>query len=307
MLVLAREASAETPRVTLRWTAPEGCPAGTRVVAEVDRLLGGAGARPPKPLDVIATVTADASAGLNVHIETAGEGGTRVRELHAASCDALADATALILALMIDPAAVTSAPPPPAPPPPPPRPAPPAPPAPPPPSRHQPRFHVVAWVLADGGSLPGVSFAAEGGVAVSLGAVRLEGGAAVFPVRAAVIPERPTTGGDISLITGSVGACYGVVRGAFEVGPCAAIELGRLHASGFGMTKPGEGNALWSAARPGVRLAWWPVARFGLALRADAAIPFERPNFVLKNVGTVPVFRSGPAAGRLGVGAEVRF
>lgn len=315
LLALAVPARADEPRVALRWTAPEGCPAGSRVVAEVDRLLGAHGARPARPLEVKAEVIAGDAGALRVHLEIEGDAGPRTRDLSAASCDALADAAALILAMTIDPAAVTAAPPPvrPLPAPPPPTPLPPPPPPPPLPAPApslRPRFHLAAWARADLGSLPGVSFAAGGTAALGLGALRVELGAGAAPARTQAA-SRPaasgaTAGGEISLIAGSAGLCYGVLpEGRLELSPCAAIELGRLHAAGFGVTTPGEGNVLWSAARLGARFAWWPMSRAAIVLRAEAAVPFARPTFVLEGLGTV--HRPGPVAGRLGGELEMRF
>ncbi|MFT3776626.1 MAG: hypothetical protein QM820_65640 [Minicystis sp.] len=323
MLALVRAASADeppNPRIALRWTAPAGCPAGARVIAEVDRLLGDTGARPPSPLTVSAVVSDDPAGGLRVQLEAAGAGGTRVRELHAASCEALADATALILALMIDPAAVAAAPPaPPAPEPtsPPaskpassPGPEPTSPPAPrptsPPAPSLRPRFHLLAWALADAGTLPGVAFAAGGAAALSLGALRFELSAGAWPSRSAVIAARPTAGGDVSLVAGSAGACYGLLApGPFDLAPCLAMEIGRLHASGFGVTTPGEGNALWAAAKGGARFAWSPASRVAIVLRLEAAVPFVRRAFVVENLGEV--HRPGPVSGRAGGGVEISF
>jgi hypothetical protein len=320
-------ARAEGPpaRVALRWTAPAGCPGGDRIVAEVERLLGASGARPPAPLAVAATVTPDPAGGLRAHLEAESPDGPRTKELQAASCDALADATAIILALMIDPTAL-AAPvpaPPPLPAPPaapvpasPPLPAPPAAPvpvpappptpaAPPPSASLRPRFHLLAWALADAGTLPGVSFAAGGAVALSLGALRLELGAGAFPGRSTVLAQRPTAGGDVSLVAGTAGVCYGVLApGRFELSPCLVVAVGRLHATGFGVSNPGEGSALWSALEPGARLGWSPLARLALVLRAGASVPFARPSFVLAGVA---VHRPGPVAGRAGGGVEVTF
>lgn len=324
LVTLSSTVSADAPRVLLKWTAPEGCPAGARVTAEVDRLLGDAGARPPTPLEVRAAVTEDAAGGFRVRVETDREGATRVRELRAQSCEALADATAVILALMIDPAAVAAAPP--APSPPASAPAPPivgapsnsrpepvlpppgrlSPPPTPPPRPTEVRFHLATWALADAGSLPGVSFAAGGAAGLSIGAVRIELGAGAWPARAAPIAARPTAGGDVSLIAGSAGACYDFLdRDGFSLGPCAAVELGRLHAAGYGVTTPGDGSALWSAGKAGAWLAWAPARRFAISLKLDAVVPFARPSFVLENVG--PVHRAGAVVGRAGGGVEVRF
>jgi hypothetical protein len=294
-------------------------------VAEVERLLGASGARPPAPLAVSATVTPDPAGGLRAHLEAESPDGPRTKELQAASCEALADATAIILALMIDPTAlaapVAPSPPLPAPPaapvpvpPPPPVPLPaPAPRSSPvtapaaavPTSAVRPRFHLVAWALADTGTLPGVTFAAGGTAALSLGAVRLELGAGAFPGRSAVLAQRTTAGGDVSLVAGTAGLCYSVLAsGRFELSPCLALEVGRLHATGFGVSNPGEGSALWSALEPGARLAWSPLARLAVVLRAGASVPFTRPRFVLAGLA---VHRPGPVAGRAGGGVEVTF
>ena len=309
--------AAATPRVSLRWSAPVGCPSGARVEQEVERLLASVATRPPRPLVVDAVVEAEPEGSLRVRLELAGDGGPRVRELRAASCVALADAAALIIAMTIDPDAVAATQPP-APPPSPPVPVPvpvpallPPPPLPaaapvpaPPPSR--PRFHLLAWAQADVGTLPGASFAAGGAAAVSFGALRVELGLGASPARAAVIPQRPSAGGDVSLIAGSAGACFGVLApGPIELAPCAALEIGRLHAAGFGVSAPDQGSALWTAARAGGRLGWWPWPSFGIVIRAEAAVPFARPRFVLDNLGAV--HRPGPVSGRLGGGLEARF
>jgi hypothetical protein len=334
-------ARAEVPRLSLRWSAPPGCPSEARVVSEVDRLLGKSAARPREPLRVSAMIDEDPPGRFRVSLETRGEGGPRLRVLHASSCQALADAAAVIIALAIDPEAVAAAPepPPPAlPPSPPPALPPAAPPSPapssprplssrPPPARVSPRglvsarpprppparrasvpvlFHVQGWVLGDVGSLPGASFAAGGALGLSVASFRIEAGAGAFPSRAAVIVNRPTAGGDVSLVLGSLGACRDVLSSRrFEIAPCLGAELGRLHAEGFGVSSPASGSALWSALKAGGSFSWVPVSRFALSLRLDAVVPLARPAFVLDNVG--PVFRSGPVAGRIGLGIEARL
>src|SRR5262245_58840791 len=110
MLNLARGEARADERAILRWNAPAECPEGARVIEEMNRILGPTAARPPKPIEAVASVLRDDQGVWRVHLETEGEGATRVRELKGATCAAIADATALILALMIDPTAVASAP-----------------------------------------------------------------------------------------------------------------------------------------------------------------------------------------------------
>jgi hypothetical protein len=301
------------PRVSLRWTAPDGCPGPERVLGEVDRLLGDAGARPKESLRVVADVSKDANGNLRVHLEAEGESGPRVRELRAASCEALADAAALILALMIDPSAALAAPtsaastPPPAPAPPTPPPSPPPPPPVPPANpRTTPKVSLGVWGVFEGGSLPGAGFGVAGTVAVTLAALRIEVGVGGLPLRDALVSAPKGAGGHVSLVTGDALLCYDVLpRSAFELSPCAGYEGGWLHAAGFGVKSPGSGSDFWSAVRAGGLFTWSPVPRFALSLRGEAVVPFVRPTFVLENVG--PVYRPGPVSGRLALGAEARF
>jgi hypothetical protein len=329
-------------RVVLRWSAPEGCPDASRVTREIDRLLGEESPRPAVPLDVSATVTAGADGDFKVRLETHGEGGVRVREIRGESCNAVADATALSIALVIDPDAVARAkpaPPPDAPAPPPPSPPPPVVPAPPPPSppprlvpppapapplpappapigaapadaaqgrARRPTFALQAWGAADAGSLPGISFAVGGEAAVLVGDFRVELGGGVWVDRPATLAQMPSAGGNIGLAVGSAGACWLPLRGPrIQVGPCLGLEVGRLHAEGFGVTSEGSGSSLWSALRGGGLLAWSPLSWLAALIRLDAAVPFARPTFSLTGLGAV--YRSSPVVGRATTGVEVRF
>jgi hypothetical protein len=170
-----------------------------------------------------------------------------------------------------------------------------------------PRFAISAWLAGDVGTLPGVGAGVGGAAAVTLRAFRLELGVLGLPSRKASLEGDPSRGGEVNLVAGTAGACYQVIpRGPFELSPCLGYEVGALHASGFGVTSPGEGTALWSALRPGILLAWVPLARLAVVGRVEAAVPFLRRDFVLDpNLGSV--FTPGPVAGRLGLGLELRL
>lgn len=101
-------------RLRLTWSATEGCPSEGDVLAEVRRQLGGrAGAAEEgagAPIPVAATVQREAGGSFVVRLEAPGDGATQVRELRGATCKAVTDAAALILALMIDPEAAMRGP-----------------------------------------------------------------------------------------------------------------------------------------------------------------------------------------------------
>ncbi len=361
-------------RVNLTWTAPSGCPTKEDVVAEVDRLLGASGARPAKPIQVSASVTKETTGAFRVRLATPAAGGPRTREVKGASCDAVANVTAVILALMVDPSAAiavapSAAPSPSATPAPPsdptlstPLPAPSpvptistsadgsstatsvvSPTAPPPFSSYELpskppilassssspagptptgsaravvqspppiAFGVSAAALLDVGSLPGVAPGFEGAGALLFGAYRLELGVSAFPDQTATLSDLPSAGGRIGLVAGFARACRDIFpfiqkNQHFELSPCVAFELGRLHAKGFGVESPDEGEALWLAARVGASFVWRPQQRFALSVQAGAVFPFSRPSFTIEGAGAV--FRSSTVAGRFSFGAEVRF
>jgi hypothetical protein len=103
-LALASRATAQAPFV-LEWSAIEGCPPADAVEREVSRLLGDA-PRAGAPIRVRATVRAGPPLQLELITESAAGGGTRTIE--GASCDALAQAGALVIAMAIDPEAVAA-------------------------------------------------------------------------------------------------------------------------------------------------------------------------------------------------------
>jgi hypothetical protein len=347
--------------VILVWKAPSGCPEKGALIAEVDRLLGDRGAPAGGPIQVDAAVSREGDGSFVVRLETPGEGATQVRELRGASCKAVADAAALILALMIDPAAGASegrdggaeseggrsegasarsedatkgtegagaataskesttaggastkargpgrqaadarAPP---------RSVAPAT-RPRSPGKEASRaipieLRLGGFAAVDAGSLPAVAAGFGISGALLYGAQRFEIGAVIFPERAGVIGSLPSAGGDVELIAGTTGTCRDLVDGPLEIAPCAALEIGRLSADGFGVSTPGSGAAVWAALKGGGMLLWAPLPRLGLTARVDVAIPLLKPRFVLDGIG--PVHRPSFLAGRGALGVEVLF
>lgn len=365
-------AGAAGERVTLRWSAPAGCPDANAVKDEVERLLGASRTQPAKPIEVSAAVARDERGRWRVRLETAGDGGPRVRELRGASCKAVADASALILALMIDPEAVATAPasasttPSPAatptslagaPAPVPTTPSSSAPAGPvadapaattaasatsslaaaapppassttsapslgasaappsralvPPPLAPRPRatsavsFLAMAWAGADAGTLPGVSASLGLTGVLMTGAQRFELGLAVRPATRATFANRPTAGGDVDLVAGTAGTCRYLLGPPVALGPCVAVEVGRMHARGFGVRASSEGAEPWVAATAGGILMWSPVARLGVVVHLDAAVPLVRHAFVIEGIGTA--HEPAIVAGRAAAGLEFAF
>jgi hypothetical protein len=106
------QAQPAAPRVedgglVLAWTAPEGCPDEGWVRREIERLIGRPLAADESPAIVaVAQVRERKEGGWLLRLRTRHGSARGLRELKARTCESLAEAAALILALSIDPSAV---------------------------------------------------------------------------------------------------------------------------------------------------------------------------------------------------------
>jgi len=99
LAVRALPSAADDARIALVWRTPPGCPDEASVRADVARLLAGSSATGSARADVT-------HAGDSWRVVVAMNGGER--RLEAGSCRALAEATALIVAMAVDPARVAA-------------------------------------------------------------------------------------------------------------------------------------------------------------------------------------------------------
>lgn len=103
------EARAGSP-LTFTWSAPAACPSEKAVLAEITRLLGGSLARAQTAVTARGEITRQAPGEYRLSLSLTSAGVERTRELRSGSCAELGDAAALIVALAIDPSALSSAP-----------------------------------------------------------------------------------------------------------------------------------------------------------------------------------------------------
>ncbi len=305
--------------LALQWSAPPQCPTAAQVSDAVARLLGRPLAEGPSPCVARARVQPLRRRGWRLRLSIATRGAPRHRTLEGASCVAVTDAAALVLALAIDPEAVASRPaapappeapqPPPAPAPPP-QPPPPLPPpvavarpepAPPRPSRPL-RWHLRAAVFGDVGSLPAATVGPSLAVGLSYGALRVE----AYAVYAA--PQRAALdrgGGDFDLVGAGLSGC-GLARvGRFDLGGCGGLEAGSLRGAAYGVARPGSGSAPWLAVTFGAAARARLSSRWGVLAQVGGAAPLRRPEFVIDEVGAV--FRASALTLRATAGVEVYF
>jgi hypothetical protein len=320
-------------RVSLAWDAPPECPAAGEVHAAIGRMVG---PRAEARVRARAGVTRgpDGYRG-RVEVETADGRGERAFE--AATCAAVADAIALVVALAIDPQAAPpsadagappdagtvdvattaavadaadAAPRDAAPTNRPPSASAPAAEAPAPPSPRAPgrALHASLGGLADTATLPDVALGVAASVAWTPSIARarplrleLTGGYAT--AARATAPSRPRVGGTFGLAPMHMSVCYMYGLDRLEVGGCAGGGVSLVPASSDGASAPGSALAALGELGGGglglVRVAG-PVS---LRLSLSVAAPLTRPSFVVDGVGAL--HRPALASGRASVGLEV--
>jgi len=319
-VLFADPASAE-PRgkFVLDWVAPTGCPQQEAVQAEIIRLLGGgASAGSAAAGDDAAAGAAGAAAadaGLSVRasvghstqwfvsLQSRAAGVEGRRWLESTSCDGLASATALIVALMIDPVAVAAqsgqAP------------APAAVAVPAPISMAKPQRTTTMLLGLVAGGTTGVLPSPDVGVGAALGLARpfwrLELRAAWGLRQAESAPLANPSGarGSFRLLAGTLAGCATFRRSVVDFGPCADVEFGAVHGEGVGAFLTTSQTTPWLGLGAGGLLVF-RISRWLLVpVHADAVFPLRRLSFVVEPHTTI--YRPSPIGGRLTVGLEMHF
>jgi len=310
-------ASADAPGLfTFSWTAPTECPSADLVKAEIGRLLGGdIQIRMGRDLEADAVVQHGPFWSANLTTRQAGQTGKRF--LEAPSCQSLADTTALILALMIDPDAVaattqkpnqapaeTSLP----------VSAPPAP-------AHRSvdavnavnavnAVDVLAGFHAQGraGTLPGIDLGMGIGVGLAtrrwLVELRLTYGLRRDQV--ADLSSLAGASGRFNITTGSLAGCFNVGRPELAFGPCAVAEGGVVSAEGRGASAGFSKRAPWLALGGGGYLSFAVEPHLRTSLEVDILAPTYRPAYVFQDVPGV-VFQAPPVGVRALADISWRF
>jgi hypothetical protein len=329
-------ASAAAVSFGLTWDAPAECPDVDYVRAQIATLLADA---PPTAAQVNAhAVVAERADGLwTVRLATDRNGTAGERSFEADSCRSLADATALIVALTIDPAHVAavgaaSAP---APEPAAPEPAAPEPAAPsavpppllapiPPPTLHRAevepraggsslpplRFSLDPAIDGDVGTLPHLAYGFSLAASVLVGRFRGEVYGAYWPDQTANGPPGTPAGdgGTIELFDGGLRGCFAPLLKRVELSACAGFEAGALHGAGVNLTPRLTPTGPWLAVTLDARVVVRLSKVWGIALDAGAAIPLRRDEFTFGTGPAAPtVHEAGVIEGRGSIGPELRF
>jgi hypothetical protein len=291
------------------WRAPDGCPPAGAVEEEIARLLGGP-IREHARNDLHVQAVVEYGSGWSVTLETVSNGATGHRTIEAATCQALANATALIVALLTDPDAVSARtgkstddeP----------QPQPPRAEAAPVSVRSPGARETYVLLGAAATGNVGVLPSPDIGASASLGMVRprwrLEVRATYGPrqVPSDAIATPSAAYGRFSFLAGTLAACLTFARPKLEFGPCADAEFGVVRGEGIGASRNEAHASPWLGLGAGGWLAIRASRWLYFPVHVDVVVPLWRPRYVFENV-PAPIFRSDPLGGRLTAGVELRF
>jgi hypothetical protein len=311
--------------LTLDWFAPAGCPSREHVVERIHAILGRS-TKPRGALTIHAIAAQSLSGKWRVNLAVDREGGSGSREFEAESCEAAADATALIVTLMIDPTAVAaavdveSAP----------EPAktivpaqsaqlPPADSSPPeptapfaPPARY-PLFAARASLAGDVGTFSPASIGAELVLGVSPRRFRFELAGSYWVTSKATLAGSPSEGASLALGTLGVRAAYVFPARDLALAPLVGVEGDQMSAQGFGGTSHQTQTASWVAIDVGATGSWSPIPSLhalALSVTLEAVVAAQKlPSFVATDSGGTDhtVHQPFQIAARAFFGVEYRF
>jgi len=323
-----------SPGIEVIWDAPASCPDAATARAEI---LARVADRPAaRELEATARVRPLDDGAWQVEVLFRSDEGTTTRTLRAASCREALTATAVVVAIAVDPSLEpppgedppTLVPPPPV-----------SEPDPVPPTATEPSPSVAADGAGDAPSPVvrepairrelGVSASVRGGL--DLGALPSPAGhvaAAVglfgrgFEVQVGAL-HRIRTDSSVSTLPRPAGGRFRLTAvqlragprlrwGAFELPLAAGLELGAIWARGIGDVEPIAVRRAWAAAIASAGVGWaprtgLPRTSFALQLGLDGVVPLLRPTFTLDDEVEVEVLTVGPFAVRAWLGVVGRF
>lgn len=153
------------------------------------------------------------------------------------------------------------------------------------------------------GTLPSPGPAVELRAAVLRRAARAEIAVAITPSQATDIA--PGVGGRFSAQTVAARACLAPTLGPLRVGGCAGVEVQRIVAEGYGATRAFDRAVASWGPELGALAEWAITPRVSVRADVRAVAPLTRRAFVIDGVGTVA--RPHVVGVRALLGPEVRF
>lgn len=299
----------ETPQpdglaLDLTWEVPQGCPDLSSERAEIRRRVGDLDRTvPPEPIAAQGEIRVDASGSYRLSLRTRVGAITGERVLSGQDCHELADAAALVLALLINPEAALAAEP--APPAPPPAPPPPAP-LPPAPVRQRSGLGCGLDAVLASAVLPGLGQGLAARFFYQRGLLAATVQVAGFLPSEKRAPLLPGASASFYRLESALALC-GATPSDQRLGGmlCAGGAIVRLHGESSGVSTPGQASAYWPegllVASGHLRLT--SAARLHLAAEGHGL--GSRPDFAILGLGST--YRPAAFNVRGALGIDVLF
>jgi len=280
------------PSMELEWSAPADCPDGESVRSDVMRLTGHE-SNPTHHLAAHVNIRRLDRSSWVLSMTTVFDGIAGERTLSAGSCESLAEAAMLTLALILNPNLYAVLPPtrvdeaspskqas--------------ASPATDSPARPRWRLGVQAGIVAGVLAEASPSFALSVGVALGRLTLRLIS-RATWP-QDVFLASEPKVGGRLWAVSVIGLGCWGARVGRLTPQACAGLDGTRIQGHGLGVLHPRNAHVYGNAAELAATIEYRPANRILFELGAVALVPLTRPGFYLDGIGQV----SRPAT--LGIG-----
>jgi hypothetical protein len=169
--------------------------------------------------------------------------------------------------------------------------------------------------VVDSGTLPSLAPGLEASIGGSYGTSiwrgRITAAGEYFASETAGVTDgaRPGEGGRFTLLSLSGRACVSRTVSTFDLGPCLGGEVDAMSGEGVDSTTTTTGHGQWGALSGSAFGAWHPIGPLAVFLRLDAIVPLARPNFVLMEGPSTAISVHHPAviSPRAALGIELRF
>jgi hypothetical protein len=263
----------EAGGLELSWQSPPECPAGQEIRAEALRLASVDGKLLPSVRAKV-TIEREGESSYVLTLSTGAAGPGAIQTFRAGTCRAVAQAAAVTLALLLNPAdthGVSDA------------------------SRRAAkrpsapmRAALVGLAGLQLGSLPkvGPTFGAELGLQDGPASVWV--GGSYGPSQRAMVKGQPNqVGGELALGRGMLYGCWALRVRSPSLNLCAGLDFSRVSGRGVGVTEQRAGAVYWFSALGGGTTQIALHENIVLRLGAFAATPFSHPAAFVENAGTV--------------------
>ncbi len=300
-----------TPSFSLEWEAPPECPSAAAVERDVAQILSASSA-PTAALRARGVASRTSPDKWRADLVLRGVVWEAHRTLEGATCAAVAEAAAVVIALAINPQIE-----PPAPKVPPPKPMPPSKPtaqpeAVPTPEQGEHFVHrppagpfLGVGVVSDLGTLPGAAFGAEGWIGWQIAALRFDVGGSYFLSKRGTLPRHSDIGATFQLAAMGQRSCYQWAYESISVGPCLDVGLTWTRAEGFGPIVSYRVSTVGFSLGADMALAWQLSRFLRPYFRLSGALPVARPEFAVQGLETLHRAAIVSVRGVIGIEAQL--